>query len=77
MKTYKIGQIVEFKSGVKGEVVEILHKGHHDIRPPYNMEGFPVIQGITFYGQITIIPNEWPKYYGNEEHENLLNIVED
>ena len=73
--SYKVGQQVTFKSGNKGIVISISNFGNHDIRPPYNKKGLPVIKGIDFIGYVNIIPDHWENYY-NETLEKSIASVE-
>ncbi len=74
--TYSIGDHVTFEDGWTGEVVNILCKGHGDIRPPYHQEGHPIVAGVNgCVGHIHIIPSDWPIYYGDEIQENMIKSV--
>lgn len=74
-KEYTIGEEISFEFGWTGKVVEILHAGHKDIRPPYHRKVLPVLRGINgSYGQATIIPDNWEKYYDDEIHEKHVLI---
>jgi hypothetical protein len=70
--TYSIGEVITLESGWTGKVINILHKGHTDIRPPFHSDGHPILRGINgCLGTVHIIPSDWPIYYGDEvsEHE--------
>ena len=75
MKTqnnYQVGQKIKFKSGNEGVVIQVLHRGNGDIRPPYNRAGLPVVKGTSFIGTVTVIHNDWEVMYGDEIKENQV-----
>lgn len=74
--TYSIGEIITLECGWTGKVINILHKGHSDIRPPFHQEGHPILKGINgCVGTVHIIPNDWPIYYGDEVNEDEVKRV--
>ncbi len=70
-KEYKTGEIV-LVDNKKALIVEKLHFGHHDIRPPFNQQGVLILKGIDFIGYLKIIPDEWKPLRNDELNEKHI-----
>ena len=50
-------ETIKLKNGFEGRIIEKYHKGHSDIRPPYNLDGGFSLKGINgSIGIITVLP---------------------
>lgn len=72
---FEIGQTIKLKNGYTGEVIQVLHHGHKDIRPPYDRKGQAVLKPTGKYlSHITIIPNEWENRRGEANENEIISI---
>lgn len=67
---------VKFKDGTTGTVIQVLSRGHGDIRAPYHLQGALVVKmDKPCIGYLTVLPEGMDPMYSNEVRRDQVTII--